>query len=403
MNFKKPAEAIQPWLEEQRHWLHRHPELSFQEWETTKYIVAQLEAMDIPVTTFPDYPGCIGHLKGSKPGKTVMLRADIDALPTIENSGVEFSSENPGVMHACGHDCHATNLLGAARLLKAVESELCGNVELLFQSGEEDFTGSRYYVHNGYLDDVDFVYGMHVWPNIPSGTLDISDGKRMASCDNFVLTVHGVSAHGSQPHNGKDAIVAACSIIMNLQTLVSRMNDPLNPLVVTVGKITAGTQFNIITDTAVLEGTIRGYSRAIREQVKEEFHKLVRTTAESLGCTVDIEYRWLEDPISNDDHKVNAIARAAAAKLVGAENVRSLPAGLGSEDFGYLVNDRTGTRPVRNCAFGFVGCYDESCGAVWSIHSDKFKINESILHIGAAQYAQFAYDYLEEMAKEAAK
>ena len=128
MNFKKPAEAIQPWLEEQRHWLHRHPELSFQEWETTKYIVSQLEAMDIPVTTFPDYPGCIGHIKGSKPGKTVMLRADIDALPTVENSGVEFASENPGVMHACGHDCHAAMLLGAAQLLCLAFSALLGQV-----------------------------------------------------------------------------------------------------------------------------------------------------------------------------------------------------------------------------------------------------------------------------------
>lgn len=396
MNFKTSAEAIQRELKEHRHWLHSHPELSYQEWETTRYLVEQLEKLDIPVTTFPDYPGCIAHLRGGKPGKTVLLRADIDALPTEEHSGVPFSSLNPGVMHACGHDCHAACLLGAAKLLKAVEGELCGNVELLFQSAEEAFDGSHYYADKGYLDHVDFLYGMHVWPAIPSGTIDITDGNRMAACDNFTITVHGVSSHGSAPHRGQDAIVCASSIILNLQTIVSRMNNPLNPMVISVGTIQAGTEFNIITDTAVMEGTVRTYDQDMRAKVEPAMRRIVTETAAALGCTAELTYLVLEEPVVNEHLHENRIARAAARKLVGEEGVVSSPSGMGSEDFGYLMMKHPG-------AFGFLGCLDESCGAVWSLHSDKFKINEEILPIGAAQYAQFAYDYLEDAAKEAAE
>ena len=289
MNFKQPARALEAEITQHRHWLHRHAELSFQEAETTQYLIAELEKLGIPVTAFSDYHGCIGHIKGAKPGKTVLLRADIDALPTVENSGVDYASEHPGVMHACGHDCHTAMLLGAAKLLKNAESELCGNVELLFQSAEEAFTGSHYYMDKGYLNGVDVAYGMHVWPGIPEGSIDATNGRRMASCDNFVLTVHGVSAHGSTPQYSKDAIVAASSIIMNLQTLVSRFNDPRNPLVITVGTIKAGTQFNIITDTAVMEGTIRTFDQGIRKTLEPARRKLVTETAEALGCTAELE------------------------------------------------------------------------------------------------------------------
>ena len=396
MNFKEAAAALQPALEQHHRWLHRHPELSFQEWKTTEYLVQQLQAMDIPVTTFPDYPGCIAHIQGGKPGKTVLLRADIDALPTNENSGVDYASENPGVMHACGHDCHTTCLLGAAKLLKDVESQLCGNVELLFQSAEEAFIGSKYYIEKGYLDNVDFAYGMHVWPSLPTGTIDITDGNRMASCDNFVIRVKGVSAHGSTPQLGKDAIVAASSIIMNLQTLVSRMNDPRNPLVVTVGTIQAGTQFNIITDSAVMEGTVRTYDRGIRAQVEPAPRTVVEDTARALGCTAELDYSYLEEPVTNDHLAMNELARNSVRKLLGDEGVVSSPAGMGSEDFGFI-------QMAHPSIFGFIGCRDESCGAVWSLHSDKFKVNEVILQYGAGQYAQFACDYLESTAKEAAE
>ena len=396
MNFKQPARALEAEIAQHRHWLHRHAELSFQEAKTTQYLIAELEKLGIPVTAFSDYHGCIGHIKGAKPGKTVLLRADIDALPTVENSGVDYASEHPGVMHACGHDCHTAMLLGAAKLLKNAESELCGNVELLFQSAEEAFTGSHYYMDKGYLNGVDAAYGMHVWPGIPEGSIDATNGRRMASCDNFVLTVHGVSAHGSTPQYSKDAIVAASSIIMNLQTLVSRFNDPRNPLVITVGTIKAGTQFNIITDTAVMEGTIRTFDQGIRKTLEPAMRKLITETAEALGCTAELEYHWLEEPVINAYPELTEIARSAAAKVVGEGGLVETPSGMGSEDFGYIM-DRIPS------VFAFMGVENQEYGATWSLHSDKFRVSDTALPIGAAQYAQFACDYLEHTAKEGAQ
>lgn len=393
MNFKDPARAMEAEITAHRHWLHRHAELSFAEKNTTQYLMEELRKLDIPVTGFADYNGCIAHIRGAKPGKTVLLRADIDALPMQENSGVDYASETPGVMHACGHDCHTAMLLGAAKLLKNAESELSGNVELLFQSAEEAFTGSHYYVDKGYLQGVDAAFGMHVWPGIPEGQIDAADGRRMASCDNFVLTVHGVSAHGSTPQSGKDAIVAASAIILNLQTLVSRFNDPRNPLVVTVGTIKAGTQFNIITDTAVMEGTIRTFDQEIRKTIEPAMRKLVTETAEALGCTAELEYQWLEEPVLNEHTALNEIARHAAGKIVGEKNVVATPSGMGSEDFGYIMDKIPSV-------FAFLGIGNEDYGATWSLHSDKFRVSDTALPIGAAEYAQFAYDYLEDAAKE---
>ena len=231
MNFASRAAQLSDTIIADRRYLHQRAELSFQEYETTAYLVSELEKLDIPVLTFEDYTGCIAVIKGGKPGPTVLLRADIDALPIQENSGVAFESIHPGVMHACGHDCHAAMLLGAARLLWERKEELKGTVKLLFQAAEEVFVGSHYYWDKGYLSDVDAAMGMHVWPTVESGCLAVKDGDLMASCDNFKLTIHGVSAHGSMPHLGKDAIVCACAIITNLQTIVSRRMAPTEPLV----------------------------------------------------------------------------------------------------------------------------------------------------------------------------
>ena len=392
MNFATRAAEISDYVVNCRHYLHQHAELSLQEWETTAFLVSELEKLGVPVQSFPDYPGCIATIQGGGPGRTVMLRADIDALPIQENSGVPFESQNPGVMHACGHDCHAAMLLGAAKLLWEQREQLQGTVKLLFQSGEEVFIGSHYYWDKGYLSDVDAAMGMHVWPSVPSGTMSIQDGYLMASCDNFKLTVHGVSAHGSTPHQGKDAIVAASAIITNLQTIVSRSNDPLNTLVVTVGMIHAGTQFNIITDTAVMEGTVRAYAPEARSMVEGAIRRIMDHTAALYGCTAELEYEYLEPPVCNADTALNDIARTAAKKLYGPDVLRRTSQATGSEDFSYLMEK------IPASLFAFLGCYDEEQGCVHPVHNEKFKINEEILHKGAAQYAQFAADYLERTA-----
>lgn len=390
MNYGKRAAELSGEIAASRHYLHQHAELSFKEQETTAYLVEELEKMGIPVQKFDDYTGCIATIKGGRPGnRTVLLRADIDALPIQENSGVEFKSIHPGVMHACGHDCHAAMLLGAARLLWESREELAGTVKLLFQAAEEVFVGSHYYVDKGYLDDVDAAMGLHVWPTASSGRLVVMDGPLMASCDNYKITVHGVSAHGSAPNQGKDAIVAASAIITNLQTIVSRVNAPLNSLVVTVGTVRAGTQFNIITDTAVLEGTVRAHTVEARGMVEQAMHQIVDYTAMAHGCTAEIEYKYLEPPVCNSDLKLNEIARNAAVKLYGREVLATTPKASGSEDFSYIMEK------IPSSLFVFLGCYDEESGCVHALHNEKFRINEEILPIGAAQYAQFAADYLE--------
>lgn len=392
MNYSSRAQELSGDIAAHRHYLHQHAELSYQEKETTAYLVEQLEKLGIPVQRFDDYTGCIATIKGGKPGKTVMLRADIDALPIQENSGVEFESVHPGVMHACGHDCHAAMLLGAAQLLWESREELSGTVKLLFQAAEEVFVGSHYYWDKGYLSDVDAALGMHVWPDLPSGTLGVIDGPIMASCDNFTITVHGVSAHGSQPNNGRDAIVAASAIITSLQTIVSRVDDPLHSLVVSIGTIKAGTQFNIITDTAVMSGTVRSHSPEARALVEPAMRQIVQGTAQALGCTAEVEYNYLEPPVINADDALNTLARQAGVKVFGQENVRTCARAMGSEDFSYLMEK------IPSSLFAFLGCWDEEEDCVHPVHNEKFRINEKILPLGAAQYAQFAADYLEQSA-----
>lgn len=392
MNFSIRAEQLKDTFAAHRHYLHQHAELSFQEHETTAYLIEELKKRGIPVLSFEDYTGCIAVIKGGRPGKTVLLRADIDALPITENSGVDFQSIHPGVMHACGHDCHAAMLLGAAELLWEQKEQLSGTVKLLFQAAEEAFVGSHYYWDQGYLADVDAAMGMHLWPTVESGKLCVQDGPLMASCDNFKITVHGISAHGSQPNNGRDAIVAASAIICNLQTIVSRINDPLNSLVVTVGTVKAGTQFNIISDTAVMEGTVRAHTPQARGLVEDAMRKLVTLTAETMGCTAELEYQYLEPAARNEDHELNELARHAACRLYGEDILRPTAPASGSEDFSYLMER------IPASLFVFLGCQDKESGCIYPVHNEKFKINEAILPIGAAYYAQFAADYLEQNA-----
>ena len=392
MNFAARAKELEPWIIGNRHWLHQHAELSLKEVETTAFLVRNLEEIGIPVQSYDDYYGCIATIKGTaegaENGPTLLLRADIDALPITEDSGVDFPSLTEGVMHACGHDTHTAMLLGAAKLLWEKKDELRGTVKLLFQSGEEVFIGSHYYWDKGLLNDVDAAFGMHVWPSVDSGKFGILDGPVMASCDNFKLTVHGKAAHGSTPHVSHDALVAAAQIIMNAQTIVSRMNNPLDSLVVTFGTIRCGTQFNIIADTAEMTGTVRCYTKRARAIVEPALRRIAEDTADGLACTIELEYNALEPCTRNDDPELTQIARGAAAELYGSEALQDTPPGSGSEDFSYIMDH------IPHSMFAFIGCHDEETGAIYAVHNQKFCINESLLHRGSAMYAQFAADYL---------
>ena len=388
MDMRALAEKYEGYIIEQRRWFHAHPELSWEEFGTTDHIQEELEKMGLEVHRFEGRPGCTAMIYGGKavPGaKTVALRADIDALPVEEKTGLPFASENPGVMHACGHDNHMAMLLGAAKILCEVKDELEGNVKLLFQAAEETCFGAEYYVQQGVLDGVDAIYGQHIWAGVEAPYLNVQPGVRMASCDNFTITVEGSSTHGSTPHLGTDAIVAAASIIMNIQTIVSRNNDPLNALVVSIGEIHGGQRFNILANKVVMEGTCRTHSREMRGKIEPLLRRICEDTAAAFGAKAELKYDAFPSPVINDHDDLNQIAHDAAVKLYGEEGIKEMPRVMGSEDFAYFMDVVPGI-------FGFLGSRDAEHQA--SNHNDCYDVPEDVLKRGAAMHAQFAADYL---------
>jgi len=388
MDIKKLSEKYNDYVVEQRRYLHSIPELSLNEINTTEKLSQELEKMGMEVITFPDYQGCIGVLNGGKVGKTIMLRADIDALPIKEQTGLSYTSTN-GNMHACGHDAHMAVQLGTAKILTELKDKINGTIKFLFQSGEEVGIGSKYYIDKGYLDDVDAIYGAHIWSGIEAGKFNMEIGERMASCDTFTITVDGMSSHGSAPHLGNDALYAAASIVMNIQSFVSRRNDPLNPVVVTVGTMDGGQRFNIIANHIEMEGTTRAFNKNTRDSIEEELRKIIENTGKALGVTAKLEYNYLTDPISNEDETLNRIAHDSVVKLFGEDALVTMTKVMGAEDFSHLA-------AKIPAFFGFFGCYNKEIDAVHVNHSEFFRIDESTLHMSSALAAQIAFDFLNE-------
>ena len=388
MDIRALAEKYEGYIIEQRRWFHAHPELSWEEFGTTDHIQEELEKMGLEVHRFEGRPGCTAMIYGGKavPGaKTVALRADIDALPVEEKTGLPFASENPGVMHACGHDNHMAMLLGAAKILTTIRDEIPGTVKLLFQPAEETAQGAKAMIAEGVLKGVDAIYGAHIWGDFDAPYIDVSAGNRMACCDTFRITVEGSSTHGSTPHLGTDAIVAAASIIMNIQTIVSRNNDPLNALVVSIGEIHGGQRFNILANKVVMEGTCRTHSREMRGKIEPMLRRICEDTAAAFGAKAELKYDAFPSPVINDHDDLNQIAHDAAVKLYGEEGIKEMPRVMGSEDFAYFMDVVPGI-------FGFLGSRDAEHQA--SNHNDCYDVPEDVLKRGAAMHAQFAADYL---------
>lgn len=389
MNFKALAEKNDSYIVERRRYYHAHPELSFKEWETTKALIEDIKALGYETQDFlPEYPGLVATLDTGRPGRTIMLRADIDALPVHEKTGLPFCSQNEGVMHACGHDNHIAMLLGAAKMLAEVKDEIKGGkVKLILQSGEEFGYGAKYYVEHGVLDGVDAIFGLHVWGTLDSPYVSVDSGNRMASMDNFTIKVKGLQSHGSAPQDGHDAIVAASAIVMALQTYVSRTNNPVNPLVVSVGKFHGGAMYNIICPEVELVGTIRTYSRELRKSLEDDLTVIIENTARAHGCTAELEVSHMLPAVINEDAELNSIAKEAAVKLYGEEGVRSMPALMGSEDFALFMDKVPGF-------FAFIGSRNVETGNIYTNHNEKYSSDEAVIHRGAALAAQFAFDYL---------
>ena len=391
MHLSKQIESMYDDAVRIRQDLHRIPEIGFQLRDTQAYVLRELKQCGPDRIETPAVCGVKAVFFAKDAETTIAFRADIDALPSVEKTGLPFASENEGKMHACGHDAHIAMLLGAAKILMEMRDDIHGTVKLMFQSAEESCHGAEYYVKKGCLDGVDAIFGMHIWGVFDAPLMSLEPGGRMASCDNFKITVRGLAAHGSAPHLGHDAVVAAASIIMNLQTFVSRVNNPLNTLVVSVGTVHAGQRFNIIANEAVMEGTVRTYSRELRKTIDSQLEKIIKNTAEALGCEAEFQYDRFPGPVINDHDDLNRIARNAAVKLYGEEILTTMPRLTGSEDFAYFMEKVPGF-------YGFIGALNPSKGITYSNHSDKFTVDEDALHRGAALYAQFAKDFTDERA-----
>lgn len=387
-DFKALSQALAPYITERRRYYHARPELPGNEQHTCQAIARDLEAMGISVRPVSTCHGLVGTLRGALPGaRTVGLRTDIDALAFSEQTGFLFSSQNSGVMHACGHDAHIAMLLGAARLLSDNREALHGTVRFLIQPEEESVLGSRKMIAGGALDGVDAIYGAHVWDALESPLIDVTSGPRMAGCDMFTIRVRGRSAHGAAPHQGIDAIVAACAMVQDLQIVVSRETNPADPLVVTVGTIHGGKAFNIIANEVVMEGTVRYFSSAKRPE--DMIRAIVQGVAAAHGASAELAYHYGNQPVVNDDEALNRIARDAVVSLYGEAGLGHMAPTMSSEDFAAYAQKIP-------ALFAFVGSHNAEKGLVYPNHHEKYSADEAALPRGAAVMAKFSMDYLAE-------
>ena len=379
-DIKALAHEVFPYVVEMRRDFHRNPEPSFEEFRTTDRIAEELDKMGIPYRRF-EPSGLVGDIVGGKPGKCIFLRADIDALSVKEESGVEFASEREGFMHACGHDTHAAMLLGVAKVLNSINDELCGTVKVLFQPAEELAMGAKHIIAQGAIEGADAGFGMHIFAQQPVGQLGITSGVIHPAADYYKLDVHGVTSHGALPDEGVDATVAAAAIVMNLQTISSREFSPLEPVVVTVGTLHSGQRFNVISNHAELEGTVRLFNEELHQKIPGMMARIAENTAAAFRCTAELDYQFKSDMLVNDE-AMTELARGAALKVAGEEHIAPIRRSMGGEDFSAYTH-------IVPCAFVALGGGGEA-----PQHSEKFCIDESAFETGVAMYAQVAVDFL---------
>ncbi|KAI3437723.1 hypothetical protein D9Q98_000171 [Chlorella vulgaris] len=378
-----------------RRQLHNNPELAFQEHETSALVRETLDALNIGYRHPVAGTGVVAELGSGHP--VVVLRGDMDALPLDELSGEAFSSRNPGKMHACGHDGHTSMLLAAAKALKSVEGELQGTVRLLFQPAEEGGGGAAVMIAQGALEGAAAVFGMHVNPAAPTGTIHAKAGPTFAASDRFRISIQGVGGHAGMPHKTHDAVVAAAMAVVALQPLVSREVNPVQGGVVTVSRINTGEgAANIVPERVQLSGTIRAFSAEVFEQLRERVTAVVTNTAAMYRCNASIEWSPVPYPPLVTDAKMTALALAAAAKVVGLGNAVEISEPfMYAEDFAFLA-------AKVPAAFIMLGILNESAGSVHGLHTPQFRLDEAALPLGAALHVRFALDFLAATANIAA-
>ncbi|HUO85685.1 MAG TPA: amidohydrolase [Thermoanaerobaculia bacterium] len=390
------ARAMKPRLVECRRDFHMHPELSNREERTAKRISEILAGLGIPHTTGIAGHGVVAEIKGGRPGPSVAVRADIDALPIEEVNDVPYRSQNPGVKHACGHDLHATAALGTAELLWKRRASLPGTVFIIFQPAEEgpppgEEGGAPRMIKEGLLDRIRpaAMFALHSMPTLEVGSVSFAHGAEMASSDRFKITVIGRQSHGAEPHRGIDPIVAASQIVLALQTISSRKIDPLQPVVVTVGMFNAGSRFNIVPGEAVLEGTFRTLDPEVRRKTRESIELISRSVAEGAGAKAEV---WFHDSAANpvliNDPELTRFAQRSLESLLGPAHVKIDPPRMIAEDFAHFAER------VPSFYF-FVGVRNEEKGITANLHTPDFDIDEEALVVGTAAMTNLVLDYLE--------
>jgi amidohydrolase len=365
---------------ETRRDLHKHPELSFKEFRTSKIVSEKLEKFGFEVQTNIGKTGVIGVLKGKHKGKTIAMRADMDALPIQETSDVPYKSINDGIMHACGHDAHVAILLGAAEILSKKINQINGNIKFIFQPAEEGFGGAQYMIDDGAIDDVDEIYGLHVWNYQKAGTVGIKSGPVMAAADKFTISIKGIGGHGAAPQGTVDATIVASYLIQSLQTIVSRNVNPLDSTVITIGQINGGNNFNIIADKIILKGTARAYTQKNRNLIKKRMHEMCKGVGQTFGAKIQLNYKDGYPPVINDNNITNNVKKAAN-KII-PEGIVSPYLSMGGEDFSYFANK------VPGCFF-FLGSLPEGKEMMSTPqHCSHYDIDEDVMLIGSSIFIE---------------
>ena len=379
--------AYQNALQYRRH-IHAHPETGMECPKTSDYICSILDLLEVPYRR-TGASGVIAEIKGTKgeDGHIVMLRADMDALPVLEKTGLPYASQIEGRMHACGHDLHTAMLLGTAEVLMRIRDTFAGTVRLLFQPGEEISQGAKMMIAEGAMDGVGAGLGIHMDPLSPVGVLRAKTGPDWAAVDQFKIIIKGSGAHGATPQKGVDATVAAAAVTMALQTIVSRETDPMHPLVVTVGSLHSGTGYNIISSEAVLEGTCRSFDEDVWEHIPEALERIVRSTAESFRCTAEIQLQRHCRPLVNHPYAYGILKESALEVLDQEENFMPAIQEMIGEDFALFAE-------MAPCVFAHLGCEGG-----YPLHSNYVSFKEEAMRTGIETEVRFALHALADLQK----
>ena len=382
--INRKADKLQEELKNWRRTIHKNPELAFNETATSDFITTKLKEFGIEYKKLSG-TGVVGLIKGDKEGKTLAIRADIDALAITEKNDVDYKSQNEGVMHACGHDGHTAILLGTAKILSEMKEDIKGNVKLIFQPAEEGPGGAKPMIEQGVLENpkVDYIIGLHINPDIKSGKVGIKKGKMLAAPDYFKIKVKGKGTHGARPEEGVDPITIGSQIVMGLQQIKSREVDALNPLVISCGSFHSGNAFNAIPEEAVIKGTVRTFDNELRTKIKKRIHEIIENITKAYRADYDYEYNFVYPPAYNDPELTTVMGEVIKEKL-GENNLYEIPKpSMGGDDFAYFSQRVPGT-------YMRLGTKNEDKGIVNSLHSPNFNLDEKILKQGVKLFVHGA-------------